>query len=232
MFVGHLGAGMLVKRFEPRLNLGALFAAALFADILLWGLVALGVESVGPPESTGAARFFTFVFPYSHGLVANVLWSAVAALVGWLLVAPSVPRRARLAWALGVAAFSHFLLDLIVHVPDLPLLGAQSPRVGLGLWRHMSIALLLELALAGGALAIYLGTARLARGRALLVIGTVAVTGLLTAVGPYLPGPPPAARTLALSSLATLGVVVVLGFVVERRFGILAARRGMFGAGQ
>jgi len=232
VFVGHLGAGLLVKRMEPRLNLGALFVAALFVDMLLWVLVVLGVESVEAPETAGSARFLTFVFPYSHGLVANVLWAVLAAVVGWLLAGSSVPRRTRLAWALGVAVLSHFLLDLIVHVPDLPILGSQSPKLGLSLWRHMPIALMLELLLAAGALAIYLRTARLARGKALLIVGIVAVASLLTAVGPYMAGPVPPARTLAVSSFATLVVIAVLGFFVEGRFGVLAARRGMFAARQ
>ena len=47
MFVGHLGAGLAVKAAEPRWNLGVLFAAALFADLLLWTLVLAGVESPG-----------------------------------------------------------------------------------------------------------------------------------------------------------------------------------------
>ena len=232
MFVGHLGAGLLVKRIEPRLNLGTLFAGALFIDLLLWVLVALGIESVGAPETTGSARFLTFVFPYSHGLVASVLWTALAATIGWLAVGPAAPRRTRLAIALGVAVFSHFVLDLIVHVPDLPVLGQQSPKLGLSLWRDMPIALTIELALAAVALALYLHAAHLARGRALLVLGTVAVAALLTAMGPYMSGPVPPARTLALSSLATLVVIVVLGFVVEGRFGVLAARQGMFAARQ
>jgi len=232
VFVGHLGAGLLVKRIEPRLNLGALFAGALFVDLLLWVLVALGIESVGATESAGSAKFLTFAFPYSHGLVANVLWAALGATIGWLLSGPTVPRRTRLAFALGVAVFSHFALDLIVHVPDLPVLGEHSPKLGLSLWRHMPIALALELLLAAGALAVYLKSARLARGRAFLILGTVAAAALLTAVGPYLPGPLPPARALALSSLATLVVVVLLGFVVEGRFGVLAARRAMFAARQ
>ena len=232
MFVGHLGAGLLVKRIEPRLNLGVLFVAALFVDILLWVLVLFGAESVGAPQSAGSARFFTFEFPYSHGLVANVLWSALAALAGWFLAAPAASRRTRVAWALGLAVFSHFVLDLIVHIPDLPILGEHSPKLGLSLWRHMPIALTLELLLAAGALAVYLYSARLSVGRTILICGTVTVAGILTAAGPYISGAPPPARILALSSLATLIVVVALGFVVEGRVGLTANRRNILGASQ
>jgi len=228
VFVGHVGAGLLVKRFEPRLNLGVVLFAALFADILFWVLVLAGTESVGKPESAGAARFFTFEFPYSHGLLASLAWAALAAAVGWFLVAPAARRRTRFAWALALAVISHFVLDLVVHVPDLPVIGTQSSKVGLGLWRHMPAALALELLIAGAALAIYLRAVRPTRGKGWLVAGVVAVTAILTAVGPFIPGAPPPAATLAASSLATLLVVVVLGFVAEGRLGITAPERGLF----
>jgi hypothetical protein len=227
MFVGHLGAGLVVKRIEPRLNLGVLFFAALFADFLLWALVLAGIESVRAPVSAGAARFFTFDFPYSHGLVSNVIWAALAGAIGWFLAGPGAPYRARVAWALALAVGSHFVLDFIVHIPDLPVGGDASPKLGLGLWRHMPAALLCELALAAVALIVYLRSARLARSRWLLACGTVVVAAILTSLGPYLPGPPPEAPMLASSSLATLVVIVGLGFAVEGRIGFGAGAQGM-----
>lgn len=217
MFVGHIGAGLLVKRFEPRLNLGVLLFAALYADLLLWTLVILGTESPGAPEASGSARFFTFVFPYSHGLVASILWSGIAAAAGWFLAPRGTSRRAKVACALALAVFSHFALDLIVHVPDLPVLGQDSPKLGFGLWRQMPIALGIELSLAAVALVLYLNAARLSRAKAFLVCAIVVVTAVLTAAGPYIPGDPPPAVVLALSSLLTLIVVVLLGLVVEGR---------------
>jgi hypothetical protein len=222
VFVGHIGAGLLVKRLEPRLNLGVLLFAALFADLLLWTLVILGVEAPGAPETSGHARFFTFVFPYSHGLAASILWTTLAAAVGWFLVPRGTSRRARVAGALALAVCSHFVLDLIVHVPDLPVLGQDSPKLGFGLWRHMPVALGVELSFAAIALVLYLNAARLSRARALLVCAIVVVTAALTAAGPYVSGDPPPAVVLALSSLLTLIGVVLLGLVVEGRFGVVA----------
>lgn len=219
VFVGHIGAGLVVKRFEPRLHLGTLLFAALFADLLLWMLVILGVESVSVAEATGSGRFFTFVFPYSHGLVASIIWSALAATAGWFFLAHRAPRRSKLAWALALAVFSHFALDLIVHVPDLPILGQVSARLGFGLWRDMPVALALELRLAVVALVVYFHCIQLSRPKAFLVGGMVVGAAALTAAGPHIPGDPPPPVTLAISSLVTLIVVVLLGFVVEGRAG-------------
>jgi hypothetical protein len=83
------------------------------------------------------------------------------------------------------------MLDLIVHVPDLPILSQSSPKLGFGLWRHMPIALTVELALSAVALVLYLHFTQLSRAKAFLVGGVVAVAAVLTAVGPYVPGEPP-----------------------------------------
>jgi hypothetical protein len=226
MFVGHLGAGLAVKAAEPRWNLGVLFAAALFADLLLWALVLVGAESVGAPLASGRARFFKFAFPYSHGALASAGWTLAAAALGWAVAGAGTPRRARLACALAIAVASHFLLDLVVHVPDLPVAGGDSAKLGLGLWRAMPAALAVELALAVAALAACMRRAPLRRWRGALLVTVVAVAGILTALGPYLPGEPPPATTLAASSLVTLAVIVVLGFVVEGRARWAVPHRG------
>ena len=224
MFVGHLGAGLAAKAVEPRLSLGALFGAALFADLALWALVLAGVESVGPPVVAGGARFFTFDFPWSHGALASVAWSALAGGLAWHLAGARTARRSRLAWTFAAAVASHFLLDLVVHVPDLPLVGPASPALGLGLWRAMPVALAVELAIALAALGAWLVVVKPARGRAIAVIALVAAAGALTAAGPYLPGDPPPAAALAMGSLATLAVVVAVGAFVDRSAGLAAPR--------
>ena len=230
MFVGHVGAGLAVKAAVPRLNLGALVAAALFADLLLWTLVALGIEALGAPIHAGGARFLTFTFPYSHGLVASALAALAAGALAWAVLGARVPRRTRLATAVAIAMASHFVLDLVVHIPDLPVAGDASPKLGLGLWRTMPIALAVELAFAGAATVAWLAVVRPSRGRALLLVLVVATAAAFTAAGPYLGGDLPPPHALAATSLATLAIVVALAFAVERRVGLLAATPSTPGA--
>ena len=91
MFVGHLGAGLAAKRLAPRVNLGVLFLAAMGLDALLWTFVLLGLEEMRVPGNFEEAHYLTFTFPYSHGLVASLAWSALALVAararGW------APRR-------------------------------------------------------------------------------------------------------------------------------------------
>lgn len=216
MLAGHIGAALVGKRVEPRLNLGLLLLAALLADVLLWVLVLAGMERVVPPASSGDARFFTFVFPYSHGLVASAGWATAAALAIGTTWSSGARERVTVSRVLGLVVFSHFLLDWIVHVPDLPILATNSPRLGLGLWRHMALALAVELALALMGLWLYLGALRPPRRRAITVSAIVLGTSGLTALGPYAPGPPPSPSAIASSSLALLLLVVAAGFVAER----------------
>jgi hypothetical protein len=85
-------------------------------------------------------------------LVAAICWSAAAALVVWLL--PRVATRSAAVW-IGVAVFSHWVLDFLVHRPDLPLYD-DTLKVGLGLWNFPTLALSLEAALLFGGMILYL----------------------------------------------------------------------------
>ena len=106
-------------------------------------------------------HYLTFTFPYSHGLIASLSWSAaafgIARACGW---------EVRAGVVVAATVFSHFLLDALVHVAGLPLLGAGSYRVGLGLWRHTGLELAVECVIGGLGWWIYLGCPTSARGGA------------------------------------------------------------------
>jgi len=222
MFVGHIGAGLGLKKAAPRLNLGVLLLAALSADLLLWALIILGAESILVPENFRTGHYFTFNYPYSHSLAATIAWSALAAAAVWFLLGAQTQRRFVLALIAGAAVFSHFVLDFLVHVPDLPLLSNDSPKVGLGLWRNMPAALALELGIALAALIVYLHAMRLSRPRTAVAVALVALAGLGTAIGPYAATEPPPPMLQAASSFVTILIVVALGFWIDGRLGLIA----------
>jgi hypothetical protein len=59
---------------------------------------------------------------------------------------------------IAAVAFSHWLLDLLVHRPDLPILPGNAgglPLLGFGLWRLPVIAAMLELILVLGGAYLY-----------------------------------------------------------------------------
>jgi hypothetical protein len=59
---------------------------------------------------------------------------------------------------IGFVVFSHWILDFIVHPPDLPLFLSGSPKLGLGLWTSgfgLILSGVLEVVLLAGGIVVY-----------------------------------------------------------------------------
>jgi len=205
MFVGHAALAFAAKRKEPRVSLAALLVATYALDLIWPALVLLGVEHVRiAPGITAFTPLDFESYPWSHSLLMAVVWGVVGASVVYL-----VRRRGGAALIVGALVVSHWVLDLIVHPPDLPLWpGASSPLVGLGLWNSIPGTLLLEGALFAGGVALYLRGSR-AKDR----VGSIALSSLLVLLvlawisGPF-SAPPPSATAVAVVGLA-FGVLIV-----------------------
>lgn len=216
MFAGHIGAGLAVGRAERGVNVGVFVAAALLLDFLLWLFVLLGWESVAIPPDFAATHQPEFVFPYSHGLLACAAWSVLAALLAFI-VSPRHRTRWRVATLVAVAVLSHWVLDALVHRPELPLAGSGSQLVGLALWDNLPVALTLEAALVGVGLYLFIPGATPGRYKAIALVVLSLVVMAFTAVGMTIAPAAPSAAAMAASSLATLAVVCILAY----RFGTL-----------
>ncbi len=129
MFLGHYGLAFAAKRVVPRTSLGALTFAAEFLDELWPILLLLGVEQVKIVPGIMATSPLDFVYyPYSHSLVMAIVWGALIGLAYYEL-----RRYGRGAWIMALLVVSHWVLDLPMHRPDLPLWpGANSPKFGWG----------------------------------------------------------------------------------------------------
>jgi membrane-bound metal-dependent hydrolase YbcI (DUF457 family) len=175
--IGHFAVGLALKKAEPRISLGPVIFGAYLADFLLGVFVWLGREQYHIPPDFAAKRYMTFTFPYSHGLAATLLWSALAALIAYRLYSTTV-IRAKAAWIVAGAVFSHFVLDAVVHVGGLPILGDHSYKLGLGLWNHLNLELTLEVLMVIAGLILYL---RCTHGKGIMGrYGMIALVVLLT----------------------------------------------------
>ena len=208
MFVGHYGVSFAAKKAEPAIPLWVLFIAVQLLDVLWAPFVLLGIEKVRiVPGITASNPLDLYYMPYTHSLLAAIGWSVVAFLV-YRVVRPVPPRAAAIV---GVAVFSHWVLDFLVHRPDLPLYD-NTAKVGLGLWNLPAVALGLEALLLFGAMWLYLrGTARRT---AMLVFGVV-----MLAIQAYVFfGPPPASdKAAAATALIAYAVFAVVIRALERR---------------
>jgi hypothetical protein len=141
MFIGHFGVGFAAKTVAPKVSLGTLFLAAQFIDLLWPTLLLLGVERVRiEPGITTVTPLHFEHYPVSHSLLAVVGW---AALLGGVYF--GLRRSVRGALVIGLAVLSHWLLDLLVHRPDLPLYPGAAQLFGFGLWSSLSATLAVEL---------------------------------------------------------------------------------------
>jgi hypothetical protein len=192
-------------------SLGTLFLATMGLDAVLWVLVLLGLETVELPGSSAGPHYPTFVFPYSHGLVASLAWSAVAFALVRL-----AGRGVGVALVVGATVFSHFILDALVHVAGLPMLGDASYHLGLGLWRHAGLELAVECALGALGWWLYCGAPNAAQGaRRWGLAAAVAAAAMLTIWGALTTAPPPPPAAMAVSSLLTIGALTALAYWLD-----------------
>jgi hypothetical protein len=218
MFVGHYGVSFAAKRVAPTIPLWALFIAVQLLDVFWAPFVLLGIEKVRiVPGITASNPFDLYYMPYTHSLVAALLWSGAALILYRVLATRDVVGGPGPVVALAV--FSHWLCDVLVHRPDLPLYD-NAAKVGLGLWNLPVVAFGLETALLFGGMGLYLSTAGVPR-RRMVVFGLV-----MLAIQAYVFfGPPPVSANAA--ALTALGSYAVFAAVVARlERPIQASRQG------
>lgn len=209
MFVGHIGAGLALKQIDKDLNAGWLVGASLLSDIVLWGLTVAGLELVVIPDDFADKHFLTFQFPYSHSLVATIFGSVMVGTMAYLLVRKH--RRLVAGIAVGLSVLLHWVCDWIEHLPDLPMAGAGSPKLGLGLWSRMPLALAVEVAFALiGIFIFFRMTTAISPWKKWGMAALVLVTAILTVYGGLASPPPPGVMPLAVSSLATDLLVIAI----------------------
>ena len=153
MFVGHYAVSLALKSFEKRVSLGILFLAVQFVDILFFPFVIAGIERINVIENfTQSTHFELEYMPFTHSLLGSMIWAGAAyVLFRWVVV-----KNNSVAIVVALAVFSHWVLDLIVHTPDLPLWSDGSLKVGFGLWNNAIATFTLEAVLLVAALWLYL----------------------------------------------------------------------------
>jgi hypothetical protein len=211
MFVGHYGVSFAAKRATPNTSLGTLFLSVQLLDVLFTIFVLLDIEQLRIVPGFTAYNPYDLVFmPYSHSLVGSLVWAIVAglAMAAW---------RGRTAgiW-IGVAVFSHFVLDVPMHTPDLPIAGNDSLKIGLGLWQHRYLSLAAEFAVLLIGLAIYWRRAALTGAKRTSMIVFAAVLCLITLATPFAP-PPASDRAFAWQALFLYFLLAAVAAWVDRR---------------
>ena len=207
MFIGHYSVSFAAKSADPSIPLWVLFIAVQLLDVLWAPFVLSGIEKVRiVPGITASSPLDLYYMPYTHSLPAALLWSVGAALAYRLLTRRRPAGKGPL-W-IALAVFSHWVLDFVVHRPDLPLFD-NTAKVGLGLWNAPAVALALEVALLVAGMWMYLRTSE-ARRLPMAIFGLIMLAVHLYA---FFGAPPESDKAIALTAL---GFYLVLAAVVWR----------------
>jgi len=210
MFLGHFGVAMAAKRAAPSASLGTLVLGAQLADGLWPIFLLLGIEQVRIAPGITRVTPLDFVsYPWSHSLLADVLWAALLALAYGLW-----RGNWRVAGWVAALVVSHWALDALSHRPDVPL-WPGGPKVGAGLWNSLPLTIVAEFGLlAAGAYLYVRGTRPRDRLGTVLIGLFVLVLAALYVVSLVAP-PPPDVRVLAYSALAGW-LFVAWGYWIDR----------------
>ena len=197
MFLGHYGIALAAKKAAPKASLGILVLAAQLADLLWPIFLLLGWEQVRiEPGNTRVTPLNFVSYPYSHSLVAQLLWGLA---LGGLYFA--FRKDARGATVAAICVPTHWLLDYIVHRPDMPIYPG-GPRYGLGLWNSLPVTVAAELALFGAGIAIYMGATRAKDRTGQYVLWSLLIFLVVVYFASILGPPPPSVHVLAATALA------------------------------
>ena len=217
MFTGHYSfsfAGKAVagksgdQKNGKRIPLWLLFIAVQFIDVLWSIFVLLGIEKVRiVPGITASNALDLYYMPYTHSLLGVLCWSALAYVVCQLF---SPLRGPRTGLIVAGAVFSHWILDLIVHTPDLALYDSVG-KMGFGLWNHRAAAFVLEMVvLFGGAALLYRTAAHKVR-----LIGFVVFLAALQVFGTFFFPPPKSDHAAAMTALGSYIVLALMAWWVD-----------------
>lgn len=218
MFSGHYGVGFALKSPGRTISLGVLFLAVQFTDILWSVLVLLGVEKVKIVPGIAAASPMDFVYyPFSHSLLAAFVWAGLVFTVFAFVPIRLMQNRFAAASVMGLAVLSHFFLDLIVHIPDLPLGLGDSQKIGLGLWNSVWLSLAIEWLILFIGFAIYLKSTRAKSSAGKYGAWGLAILLFFAPMLNLTGTPPDNPRIIAVSALGMYITLALLAFWVDSR---------------
>ncbi len=193
------------------MSLGTLFLACQLLDLVWPLLVLLGIEvvEIAPGITAVTPLDFTF-YPYSHSLVASVLWASLFAAAYWLLSRPTLRAPATLA----AVVFSHWLLDVVSHRPDMPITLSGESKIGLGLWHSVPATLVVEGALFASGVYLYVRSTQARNRTGSYTFWALIAFLLVVYTANFFSPPPPSGQAVAGAAIA-MWLLVAWGYWVD-----------------
>ena len=217
MFVGHYSVAFACRTERNKIPLWVLFVAVQFLDYIWATLVLLGIEKLRVIKGfTAGSMLDSYFHPYSHSLITAILWSVVAALIYKTVCGRHGRHYSRSApLIIGLAVFSHWILDLIAHPRDLAIYD-NNWKVGFGLWNYRDPEFALEIALLAGGIGLYIARNVMPAIRKAAVIA-FGITLVIVQVGDtYVPRTPLTDKATVMGVWVFYSLFVLIAFAVEK----------------
>ena len=211
MFIGHFGVALAAKKIDNKPSLGTLFFAAQFLDLLWPIFVLLSIENVKIDPGNTAFTPLDFVYyPFSHSLLGSLILSVIFGTIYFV-----IKKNMKSSMLLGALVFSHWILDLITHRPDLPLAFSNSTKMGFGLWNSVALTLIIEGSIFIVGSYLYINTTKAANKKGKIILWSLlvflSIIYLLNVFGP----PPPSVDSIGIAGLS-LWLIVAWGYWADR----------------
>lgn len=222
MFIGHFAPAFIAAAAYSRgPKLGTYFVAAQLIDWGFFALAAIGVEKMRiDPGATVMVPYDLYYYPFTHSLAATGAWALAFGIV------VAIWHRDSLAGLLSAGVVvSHWVLDWVVHRPDLTMAGGEQ-TYGLGLWNYPEIAMPLEIGITVAAFIYYVNRSRGPAAQPMFLLLMLIALQMFNWFGPE---PTEAGLGLYLQALAAFALLTALAaWVGENRY--FSSRGGLAAA--
>jgi hypothetical protein len=217
MFVGHYSVAFAAKSDKNKIPLWVLFIAVQFLDYIWATLVLLGIEKLRVIKGfTAGSMLDSYFHPYSHSLITAILWSVAAAIGYKVFCGGHGCHYTKYAGLIvGLAVFSHWVLDLVAHPRDLAVYD-NTWKVGFGLWNYRDPEFALEIGLLGAGILLYLTRNAMPAIRKGAVITFGAALVVIQIGDTYVPRNPLTARQTVMGVWIFYTLFVVVAFLIEK----------------
>jgi hypothetical protein len=217
MFVGHYSVAFAAKSERNKIPLWVLFVAVQFLDYIWATLVLFGIEKLRVLKGfTAGSMLDSYFHPYSHSLIAAILWSVVAAIVYKTLCSRHGCLYSQIApLIVCIAVFSHWVLDLIAHPRDLAIYDNRW-KVGFGLWNYRDPEFALEIALLAVGIMLYLARNAMPAVRTGAVISFGIALVIVQIGDTYVPRNPLTPKQTAMGVWIFYTLFVLVAFFIEK----------------
>ena len=210
MFIGHYAPAFIAATARKAPPLALLVVAAQLVDFAFFSFALMGIEHFRlVPNFTASNWLDLYDMPISHSLLGTALFAA-----GFGALAYALTRQRTGALLAAAVVLSHWLLDFLVHAPDLTLAGGLVklvPKLGLALWNMPLIERPLELIMAFGGLAFYAARTRPSAPKArIALIVFAAVLGLFQIIDWFGPRTTEVDASQPLTALLAFSVMAAL----------------------